>query len=295
MSPAESNGMKVLREPLLHFLVAAAALFAVYGWLGGNKQDNEQESSRTVHVRAADVQWLTGIWKRQWNREPTLEEARGLVADYVKEEILSREARAMKLDENDIVVRRRLAQKLSFLIEDTVHLAEPSEEDLRAVYNANPQRFDPGARISFNQIYFNPERRADALGDAKQILMKLSADGNNEDTAELGDRLLSGSDFRAADEQAVSAAFGPEFAKKIFALKSGSWNGPLRSGYGFHLIYVEDVQNAKASNLADIRPQLVAEWRRAQEDIANQKFMAGLRKKYQIIPDESVKALVDAQ
>jgi hypothetical protein len=287
--------MKVLREPLLHFLFAGAALFAVYGWLGGNKQDNEQESSRTVHIRAADVQWLTEIWKRQWNREPTLEEARGLVADYLKEEILSRESRAMKLDENDIVVRRRLAQKLSFLIEDTVHLAEPTEDDLRNIYNANPQRFDPGARISFNQIYFNPERRADALGDAKQVLTGLPANGNGVDTAEIGDRLLTGSDFRGADEQAVSAAFGPEFTKKIFSLKSGSWSGPLRSGYGFHLIYVEGVQNAKASDLADIRPKLVAEWRRVQEDIANQKFMATLRKKYEVIPDESVKALVDAQ
>jgi hypothetical protein len=286
--------MKFFKEPLLHFLIAGAALFAVYAWLDGGKDSSEAETSRTVHVRAADVQWLMDIWARQWHREPTADEARGLVADYLKEEILAREARAMKLDENDIVMRRRLAQKLSFLIEDAVHMADPTDDDLRKIYDADRQRYNAGARISFNQIYFNPERRADALADARHALADLSAGGTSADTAEMGDRLLAGIDFHDADEQTVSATFGPEFAKKVFTLKAGGWDGPLRSGYGLHLVHVSDLRTPQAPAFAEIRPQLMEEWRRTQEEAANRKFLAALRKKYEIVPDDSIKELVES-
>ena len=110
----------------------------------------------------------------------------------------------------------------------------------------------------------------------------------------MGDRLLAGIDFREANEQTVSAVFGPEFAKKVFALKTGGWNGPLWSGYGLHLVRVSELHTPPAPAFAEIRPQLMEEWRRTQEEGANQKFMAALRKKYEIVPDDSIKELVES-
>src|SRR6185436_15285427 len=124
----------------------------------------------------------------------------GLVADLVKEELLAREAREMGLGENDTIVRRRLAQKLKFLVEDTSRLVEPTEQELRQFYEANSARFQSGARVSFSQIFFNPEQRKDATSDAKAALIDLKA-GRGDLPAPIGDRLLLDADFRDADEQ----------------------------------------------------------------------------------------------
>jgi hypothetical protein len=135
-------------------------------------------------------------WTRQWQREPTREEMRGLITEFLKEELLSREARAMGLDEDDTIVRRRLAQKLEFLVQDTSRLAEPTEGDLRRFYAAHPERFQTEARISFTQVYFSREKRADAMDDAKSALHDLSRGGKS---ADLGDRLLIDSEIDDAD------------------------------------------------------------------------------------------------
>src|SRR6185503_2370647 len=167
------KGMKLLREPLVHFVVGGAILFAAYAWL-----DREQAVTKglePVRVGEGEVRWLTETWKSQWLREPSSEELQGLVADLVKEELLAREAREMGLGENDTIVRRRLAQKLKFLVEDTSRLVEPTEQELRQFYAANSARFQSGARVTFSQIFFNPEQRKDATSDAKAALIDLKA------------------------------------------------------------------------------------------------------------------------
>jgi hypothetical protein len=283
---------KLFREPLLHFLLAGAALFGAYAWLAGDR-DSVEDSSRTVRLRQADVDWIKQIWSRQWHREPTQDELRGLVSDYLKEELLAREAHAMKLDENDIVLRHRLAQKLSFLIEDAVQVAQPTDVDLQRHYAAHPERFQSGARITFSQIYFRPETRKDPLSDAKIVLEGLNASSKVGDAVEMGDRLLVDSDFRLADEQTVSTVFGPEFAHVVFALEPGRWSGPIKSGFGVHLARVSERQKSQPLQFAAARPQLVAEWQREQEQDANEKFIEELRKKYKIVADESLKSIIE--
>jgi hypothetical protein len=284
--------MKLFREPLLHFLLAGAALFGAYAWLAADR-DNLEDNSRTVYLRQADVDWIKQIWSRQWHREPTPDELRGLVADYLKEELFAREAHEMKLDENDIVLRHRLAQKLSFLIEDAVQVAQPTDDDLQRLYAAHPERFQSGAHITFSQIYFSPETRKDPLADAKLVLEGLHTANKVDDPSEMGDRLLVDSDFRQTDEQTVSAVFGPEFARTIFALETGSWSGPIRSGFGVHLARITELQKSQPLPYAAARPQLLAEWQREQGQGANENFMQELRKKYKIIADDSVKSIID--
>ena len=286
--------MRFLKEPLLHFILAGLALFGAYAWLADDR-DSAENDFRTVHIHQADVDWIKGLWSRQWHREPTQDELRGLVADHLKEELFAREARAMKLDENDIVLRHRLAQKLSFLIEDAIDVAQPSENDLQRLYAAHPDRFQSGPSISFRQIYFNPASRKDSASDAAQVLADLRTRAHVEDTTEMGDRLMVDSSLKEANEQTVSAVFGSEFARSVFTLEPGNWSGPVRSGFGLHLVNVTDLKKAQPLAFAAVQPQLVREWQREQGQLANEKFMNELRKKYRIVVDESVKPIIESE
>ena len=131
------NMKRLLKEPLLHFLVLGALLFGAYAWLNRGASARQENGAGTVRITTTEVAWLADTWARQRQRPPTREELRGMVTEYLKEELLAREARAMGLDEDDLVVRRRLAQKLEFLVQDTSRLAEPTDEELLRLYEAN--------------------------------------------------------------------------------------------------------------------------------------------------------------
>jgi parvulin-like peptidyl-prolyl isomerase len=265
-------------EPLVHFLLLGGLLFGAYGWL--NRGDSEEP--RVVRMTSAEVTWLKETWARQWQREPSDEELRGLVADYLKEELLSREAREIGLDENDTIVRRRLAQKMEFLVQDTARLAEPGDDELRRLYDSRRDRYQTPARISFTQIYFKTK---DAARKGREELVARRTD-------ELGDQTLLERDYTETDEQTVTNLFGSEFAQKVFSLELGQWQGPVGSGYGFHLVRVSDRVDQKPRAFEEVRSQVLEEWHRVQQAKANEQFLAVLVKKYDVVVDETVRPLI---
>jgi len=109
--------MKLLREPLVHFLVIGAAIFVLFGLMG---QRDVEDKERAITITSGEINWLTDAWKMRWNRPPTEKERKGLIDQYLREMILYREAVAMGLDKDDTVIRRRLAQKLEFLSQDLI-------------------------------------------------------------------------------------------------------------------------------------------------------------------------------
>jgi hypothetical protein len=279
--------VKFLREPLLHFLAIAGLLFATYSWM---RQGSMENGSRVaVRITADEVAWLTETWSRQWQRPPSREELRGLVTDYLKEELMAREARAMGLDENDTIVRRRLAQKVAFLVDDTARLTEPTEQDLRRFYDAHLVDFQTGARVSFAHVYFSREKRADAETDAKAALVEL---GRGADPTKLGDRLLLDTEMRNADERTISAQFGPDFAKSVLALRPGDWNEPIVSGYGLHLVRVSEWTPARPLEFDAVKEPVLDRWRNEQQRDVSARYFAGLLKKYGVAVDESVRPLI---
>ena len=281
-----------LREPLLHFLVVGAFLFGAYAWLNPPAPDSGA-ASRQVRIGAGEVRWLAEMWERQWNRPPTPEEMRGLVSNLLKEELLAREAKELRLDENDTIVRRRLAQKLEFLIQDTARLADPAEDELRRLYESSAEAYLTEPRVSFVQVYFGPDRRKDAAKDARDALARL-ANASDADPAKMGDRLLVDAQFRDVTQQAVAGAFGPEFARALFALAPGAWHGPLTSGYGLHLVRVASVESAQRRPFAEVRAQVVERWREQKQRESEAQFYERLRKKYDVVIDEEVKGAVGA-
>ena len=279
---------RLLREPLLHFVVLGALLFGAYAWL--NRGAVASSESRQVRVSEGDVRWLVETWSRQRQRPPSRDELRGLVTGFLKEELLAREARAMGLEENDAVVRRRLAQKVEFLVQDTSRLAEPTDDDLRKFYAAHPERFQTDARISFAHVFFSREKRKDAAADAKTALVKLN-DGTAK-AEDMGDALLMDADPHDADPLAVTGQFGREFADSVFALKPGAWSGPIVSGYGLHLVRVSELKPGRQREFAEVKTQVLDRWREQRQSEDNEKYFASLLKKYDVVLDESVKPLV---
>ena len=266
------------KEPLLHFLIVGGLLFALYGWLNPGP-GNEP---RVVRITAAEVNWLKGTWAGQWQRPPNEQELRGLVTNYLKEELLSHEARELGLDENDTVVRRRLAQKMEFLVQDVAQLAEPAEDELRQFYDANRTHYQAPARISFTQIYFKTETAA------RQGLEKLATHSK----AEVGDPILLEREYTRIDEQTVTSLFGPEFSDSLFVLDPGRWQAPVASGFGFHLVRVSEREPAQPRPYEEVRAQVLNEWYRSHQAKANEQFFADLLKKYDVIVDETIKPLI---
>ena len=213
---------RMLKEPLLHFAVAGAVLFGAYALLHEKRVD--VAAVEPVRIGEGDVRWLKQTWSSQWLREPSTDELKGLVDDLLKEKLMAREAEAIGLDQDDTIIRRRLAQKLEFLVEDTAHLVEPTEAELRRFYAASSTQFETPGKLSFKQIYFNPEKRADAATDAAATLAEIKANGG--DIAEAGDRLLFGDSFDDTDELALSGMFGADFAHEVFALDAGPMARP---------------------------------------------------------------------
>ncbi len=267
-----------------------ALIFCAYAWL--NPGASAQQVAGTVRITGRDVAWLADTWVRQQQRPPTREELRGLVTEYLKEQLLAREARSMGLDQDDLIVRRRLAQKLEFLVEDTPQQAEPTEQDLLRIYKASPDQFQSAARVSFTQIYFSRERRHDAAGDAKAALAELSHSTTAARATDIGDPLMLDAEILNADEQTVSGQFGSDFARTVFALQPGAWHGPIESAYGLHLVRVSGFEPAKLREFAEVRTQVLDNWREQQQREDSEKYFATLLKKYDVVVDANLKPLV---
>lgn len=285
--------MKLLKEPLLHFAVGGAILFAAYAWL--YREQPATAGFEPVRIGEGEVRWLQETWTNQWLRKPTTQELEGLVADLVTEELLAREALEMGLGEDDTIVRRRLAQKLKFLVEDTTRLVDPAEQELRQFYAANRARYQSDARFTFTQLFFNPDQRKDASSDAKAVLHDLETARRADLPATVGDRLLVGADFRDVDEQAVTSLFGPDFTQAILALPTGSWSGPVTSGYGVHLVSIADVTPAILRPFEEVREEVLADWRREQDHEVNLLYLAQLREKFGVVFDDSVTTLLGTE
>ncbi|MBT8440876.1 MAG: peptidyl-prolyl cis-trans isomerase, partial [Gammaproteobacteria bacterium] len=240
------------KEPLVQFLLLGACIYGAYALFG---TPDDEESQRTVYISEAQITNLSAMWEKRWNRPPTETELVGLVRAYMREDILYREAIAMGLDNDDHIIRRRLAQKLEFLTNDLVQMQEPSDEELTAYFEENTELFRAPDRVTFAHVFFNPDSRGDAtLDDAAAALERLQAAGDpNGEVVEEGDRFMLQNYFVEASELDVRRAMGSGFADSVMQLESGVWHGPVLSGFGTHLVFVSEFEPAPPPELADVR------------------------------------------
>ncbi len=272
-----------LQEPLLHFLLIGAVLFALFYQVA----DPEEETGNRIVISEADIERMITLFERKLQRLPTQQELNGLVEAQIREEILYREALAMGLDRDDTIVRRRMAQKVEFMFNDLVDAAEPSDEELQQFLSDNTDRFIESARTSFVQVYLNADKRGDRVNsDAEQLLLTMNEQKDAVDAAAVGDMFMFGHEYENQTEHQVSRMFGQDFAQSLAGLAPGSWQGPVASGYGLHLVYITERTDAWLPPLAEIRDSVLYEWMAERRQQANQAFYQNLRERYDVIVEQ---------
>jgi hypothetical protein len=229
------------------------------------------------------VENLAITFARTWKRPATETELAGLIEDYVREEVYYREALAMGLDRDDTIVRRRLRQRLEFVTDDIVAIAEPTDADLTGYLNAHPDAFRVERQFTFSHVYFNPDRRGERLaGEVAQALDELQQKGRDAALATVGDPFVLQRTFHAVPGSDVAAQFGETFAAALTEVPAGQWHGPLESGYGVHLVFVTERAEGRLPALADVRDAVRREWDIARRREANAKFYETLLKRYTV-------------
>ncbi|MDX8451620.1 peptidylprolyl isomerase [Mesorhizobium sp. VK9D] len=268
--------MKLLREPLLHFLVIGAAIFGAFYLIGADKE----AASGKIVVSAGQIASMRAIFSRTWQREPTVAETDALVKDYIRDEVLYREAIAMGLDKDDAIIRRRMRQKMEFVADLTAQ-AEPTDAELKSFVTEHADWFRAEPRFSFSQVFF----RSDSGGGPgtaglERLLQSLNA--GTTDASQSGDPFMAGFDFKDVAASDVARTFGESFASRIAGAGSGKWEGPVISAYGMHLVRVSERIEAHDPPFEDVREAARREWLHARKIAANDAFYEKLRTRYTI-------------
>jgi len=284
---------RLLREPLVHFLLLGAILFGVYAH--AHRGDGDVERSKQIRLTIDDLSQLVLVFRSQWRRDPTPEELRQLVEDRVHEEVLYREALALGIDKDDTIVKRRMAQKMQFLAEDVTAAREPAPEELGAWFEANREQFALPPRVSFRHLYFSPDRRGERTrGDAAAALTRLA--GQPEDlslAATLADTFMFQEYYRDRAPEFLGKEFGPNFALAVARLSPGSWQGPIESGFGWHLVFVDTLIPDRVPAFEEVEADVKKAWLAEQKAQAWQKAFQDMRAKYTVLlpaPAESASA-----
>jgi hypothetical protein len=242
---------RALREPLVHFLVIGLLLFVVFALVG----EDRRAAGNRIEITDADIDQLVAIFRKQWQRPPDPQELQGLIDSRIREEVLYREALAMGLDKDDTIVRRRLAQKVEFLMGDVSGVTEPDDATLQAYYEKHAERYREPPRLGFTQIYFSTDRRGEqAATDANALLARLRATRTGPgQLADEGDPIMLPRVYVDARTDGIARDFGGTFAEEISGLQAKQWQGPVVSGYGLHLVYIDSRKQARLPPLDQVR------------------------------------------
>jgi hypothetical protein len=246
--------------------------------------EQDTAAADSIVVTPGKIENLAALFQRTWQRPPTTQELDGLIRDYVREEVLYREGMAMGLDQDDTVIRRRIRQKMDFIVEDMSAQADPGDEVLQNYLQQHAEQFRVAPQFSFQQIYLNPERHGTAmLSDANDLLAMLQHNGAAADPATLGDSIMLEPAYRALPLHQVNRLFGEEFAETLAGLPAATWQGPVKSGYGVHLVKIDERIEGRLPPLAEVRASVLREWDNARRGESREKFYQGLLERYSVI------------
>lgn len=214
------------KEPLVHFLGIGALLFLLYGMV------NTEVEMEEIVIDNALVSELVAKWELKRDRQPNLNELRGMVDEYITQEVFYREALAMNLDHNDEIVKRRLAQKMEFISDDLAQSLQPTEEVLQSYYEHNKQHYVKAPSYTLTQVFFDKSKRTDANLDARKALLM-------DDPSTVGDQIFIPKKYQMTSADKLARDFGSSFIMALDTLPIGQWTGPIRSGIGIHLVKID--------------------------------------------------------
>ena len=274
------------RSPLVVFLLLGASVFAVDRWL------DDAGAGRVVTVTEEQLGAIRERWAAQWGRSPTGRELEGLIDEAAREEILYREARRRGLDRGDAIIRRRLAQKMTFLLEDSAEAPSTGAAaagDIETYYADHAERYREPRRTTFRHVFLSRDRRADPQGDAAALLRRVSG-GGGDGWRQLGDPFVLLREYADRTDQEIAELFGGRFAATLPALAAGSWQGPIESAHGVHLVHVIGRTEPRLPALDEVRDRVAEDLLDSRRRERNEAALQTLRERYEIRMPESARA-----
>lgn len=270
---------RIFKEPLLHFLLLGVAIFVVYGVVS---KHSAGAPGKIVITQGQLESMLDGFTQTR-QRPPTQDEWEGLIRDRVRQEVFYREAMALDLDKDDLIIRRRLQQKMEFISDGAAAQTLPTDPDLSAYLQSHPDSFRVDQQFTFRQVFLNPDRHGKNLAsDAAQLLAQLNQDGGKTDISKRGDPIMLDNDYHALPVSEAGRIFGDKFATSLGRLPLGKWQGPLESAYGVHLVFVSEHVGGRLPALAEVHDAVRREWDETHRVEANDKFYRELLKHYTV-------------
>ena len=267
------------RSPLVVFLLLGAGVFAL-----GRLLDDAGAADRIVTVTEEQLGAIRERWAAQWGRPPTGRELEGLIDEAVREEILYREAQRRGLDRGDPIIRRRLAQKMTFLLEDSAEAPAgggAAAGDIETYFAAHAERYREPRRSTFRHVFLSREQRANRERDAAALLREVRAAGGDR-WRQLGDPFVLLREYADRTDQEIAELFGGGFAAALPALAAGAWQGPVESAHGVHLVQVIGRIEPRLPALDEVRDRVAEDLLESRRRERNEAALQALRERYEI-------------
>lgn len=276
---------RLLRDPLLHFVVAGAVIFGA--WRAFSPEAQPSADPMRIELTVDEMKQIVLSQLAQGLPLPDPDQLRALGQQRAMQRVLAREATSFGLDRDDEIIERRLAQKMDFLLADLSQLQPPTHDELAAWYTAHADRFTQPPRASFRHVYFSPDHRPRAEADAAAALPEVTGlPIDSPALAAVGDRFMFQDFYGARTPEDVGRAFGSDFASALFAQKPGVWAGPIRSGYGWHLVRIDTLEPARVPALDEIEADVRAAWTEEHYDAIRKRAEDDMLSRYTIVvPD----------
>lgn len=275
-----SRALRWLREPLVLFMVAGVALFALFRAL--HPEAFTRATANRIVITQDDLRQMSVQWLAQGRPLLTPEQWRSLIEAKVREEVLFREALALGLDRDDTIVKRRMVQKMDFLAQDLAGARDSTSAELRQWFREHTARFTQPPRVSFRHLYFSFDKRGPrARDDAARALQQLPAAA-----AKHADPFMFQDEYAERTPDQMAKDFGPVFARSLFTLKPGAWQGPIESGYGWHLVYVASLTPERLPDFEEVEAEVKADWIAEQAELAKRRVYDAMRARYEVVLPE---------
>lgn len=267
---------KLIKEPLLHFFVLGALLFALYSLV--NKNTDEEE----IIVDNADIEHMIELWQMQWQRPPSEDELQDLINKYVDQEVMYREALRLNLDHNDEIVKRRLAQKMEFLGNDLTTLVAPAtDKNLKVYFEKHKEKYATDYNYTLHQVIFTADNHKNPVAKANHVLDTYDV-SNSESLKEVGDKFPLPYTYNNVDAFYLNRELDEGFTKQLSGLRIGEWSGPIMSGFGVHLVYIEKKDNPKIPEFESVKKQVQRDYEYQMVLDSKNAILKELKQKYKI-------------
>lgn len=274
---------RIFKEPLVHFLLLGALLFIVFEVFG----TTDAEGDKMITITQAQVETIRAGFTRTWQRPPTAAELEGLVEEHIRDEVAYREALAMGLDREDPYIRRRLRMKIDLMLEDMSELMPPAQEELTAFLDQHREVFRREPSYHFSQVYLDPQSRSNSLQqDADRLLEQLAEAGPDIDLVQYGDPTMLPLTVSLSPASVVDRTFGNEFSEQLAGLAVGTWQGPVQSSYGYHLVRVHEYIPGRDPDFSEIRDVVEREFMAQRRKEVKEKTYARLSEGYRVVMEE---------